>query len=308
MSYDLYLLPSTASTPPTPSQFGDWFRSRDYYDVFDREATYESEETGVHFMWDFAEINDATDEDPNDPTSKSVLMLTLNFMRPSFFAHEAALEIEAVQKKFGLTIYDPQKDAEWEAPFNCAAFAEYYCGPAKWATNAISQQADDFPAPHALPKATLDRIWNWNYNRNHFQEQLGEDLFVPKILAVLYEGQVLTTVVWGDGVPMCLPKVDVILAARSETAPKAGLFRRQTEILELIPYAEFSNVFGAFFSPDERSKNAISCSPEDGQGLQAILRERPAGISCPLDGKQNNPPFHAMVISSVLDAEFFEEN
>jgi hypothetical protein len=72
----------------------------------------------------------------------------------------------------------------------------------------------------ALPEAKFEAIWRWNHALPDVQSELGESVFVPRIMMFKVDGALRSVAVWGDGIPTLLPEVDAVLVYRDELAPK----------------------------------------------------------------------------------------
>ena len=101
MSYDLYLRPR--SGPYDASALEDYFRARENYQVSERQAFYENDDTGVYFSLDLRRPCDDEEPSPDYP-----LVFSLNYYRPSFFLLEVEAEVSRLVETFDLVVNDPQ--------------------------------------------------------------------------------------------------------------------------------------------------------------------------------------------------------
>jgi hypothetical protein len=107
------------------------------------------------------------------------------------------------------------------------------------------------PGPASLPGEKLQAIWRWNLNRNRRQEELGKDIFVPKISPLFQAGTILTTAVWTDAIPIELPEVDVVLIVLDEYK---GMFER-TGSVRSMPFDELRPSLDEFTGSHEPVKH-----------------------------------------------------
>src|SRR6185295_3902350 len=84
------------------------------------------------------------------------------------------------------------------------------------------------------------RHWRWNYGRSDLEEQLGDEVFVPRITYVRRDGRVRSAAVWTDAIPIALPEVDLLLLVREELAPRKLLFLRGQPDLACAPWSELA--------------------------------------------------------------------
>jgi hypothetical protein len=82
-----------------------------------------------------------------------------------------------------------------------------------------------------LPSAKLMKIWTWNRNRKALQAQHGELKFVPRISFIRRNQDVLSVVVWPDGIPSVVPPVDCLIVLRQALAPRRFLGRAEDRTL-----------------------------------------------------------------------------
>ena len=71
---------------------------------------------------------------------------------------------------------------------------------------------------YSLPVAWMEKIWRWNYHVPFMQAEQGKELFIPKILFIDYRSTLSSAVVWTDGQPIALPKVDKMILYRRALA------------------------------------------------------------------------------------------
>src|SRR5205823_1663864 len=91
-----------------------------------------------------------------------------------------------------------------------------------------------------LPAAEIERCWRWNYQRETLVDHFDESLFVPRIMFLRHDGRVVSFIVWGDAIPLALPRVDFLLLFRKEVseAEDAG----EEPDLALVPWSAWQEV------------------------------------------------------------------
>lgn len=300
MSYDLYF---KAEAPILVAALKRHFEQRPHFDVSDNQADYDNPETGVHFMFDFYEPEKG--EEPDDPLKGTQAALALNFNRPSAFALEAAIEAKELADAFHMQMVDPQADSEL-LPYSSDKFIGDYLTSAMRVTKGFQEHSEDI-GKIILPKAELNRIWDWNYNKEQRYANLGTDLFLPTLMVFQIDGELKTTVVWGDAPPMLLPRVDMVLVLRSQTAPKTGfLWKRAQEVVELLTFDQFLTDFGEFFEETTQFGGTWAAKEENQAVMFTAMSQRPIGNAKPMQQLDDQLGLAQHHFSTVLDAEFFD--
>jgi hypothetical protein len=265
MSFDLYFFGETL----TQEALSAHFSSRPHYQVNSFQAIRENPDTGVHFIWDIAPTAKLETSDAQDVLDDSPLTLNVNFNRPLPFMREAIAEIEALARAFDIRVMDPQAEHDSPRKIDGPALMESYAKSAKWA-------ASQFDHPYLAPSADIDAAWLWNAQKSAIYDDLAEDLFLPSYSFCMLEGEVKSCVIWGDGVPMLTPRVDLVMMLRDQTAPKPGWLRNQKTYLMPVPFDEFLERFGGWFQPrSTRDIASWGCGPEDEPALRDAILKQP---------------------------------
>ena len=80
----------------------------------------------------------------------------------------------------------------------------------------------------------------------------GENVFVPQIMFVLVDGELRTTCVWTDAIPMLLPEVDSVTNVRIDLAPRSWLGRRKQD-MAMVDRASIAGLLERQASFDQES-------------------------------------------------------
>lgn len=216
VSYDLYFHREREFGGDEPAAF---FLERQWYQVSDGQAWYANDDTGVYFSFEWGEDIDGEEEEP-------VAAFNLNYYRPHFFPLEAAAEVEAFVEQFSLRVEDPQVDGMEDGQFTREGFLRGWNQGNRVAYRAC---VGENVAPQDVlvrPTEELEKIWQWNQARRGIQEAVGDDIFVPRILWILYQERLHSAVVWTDGIPALIPDVESVVVVREQLAPRRWLIRR----------------------------------------------------------------------------------
>ena len=231
MSYDLFFTPRNENANLTAASFAGFFKQRKNYEVTESQAIYQNEDTDVVFIFDL----DAEE-------GEGVLSLNLNYWRPHVFGLEADAELSVLVRELDLGVDDPQGVME-DGVYSSEGFLRgWNDGNALAYRSFVNDKEMD--SYFTAPTAKIDSAWRWNFTRGALQEQLGEDIFVPKIMWADKQGVAETMIVWGDAICTLIPRVDNVLIMREELAPKK-LFRKQPDA-SLTPWNEIEPLLAEF--------------------------------------------------------------
>lgn len=303
MSYDLSFATRDGS-PLDPEAFAEHFEGRSPYRVNDEQAWYANEDTGTYFGFALENPNEFLDPEErvvDDEPFPVTASFELNYFRPRTFALEAAPELEAFVERFDLVVDDSQIDGMGRGEFSTDGFLAGWEVGNRFACQSILSQNPEIDFP-TLPAETLRRAWNWNRCRSELQEREREETFVPRIMYLRPPSRgeeprtLQTVVVWGDGIPALLPKVDAVLVGRHELAPKRLFFFRRPDAA-LVPWSDVATVLAHFPAADDPVEH-----------IQARYSERPAEVErfvrevLPL---AQSPELYP--VEQVLETEVIEE-
>ncbi|NNK77399.1 MAG: hypothetical protein HKP40_01675, partial [Litoreibacter sp.] len=265
-------------------------------------TVYDNPSTDVKFVWEFGDevIGSQPETSPAHGTKAT---LSVDYMNPTFFAREAAIEVDALMRAFDLKIYDPQEQQVMETPFDADTFEANYAKHATEMAASLLETAKPKDIPLNCPRDVLETVWDWNYWRDDLRLGLEEDLFVPTIQFARHDGALLTAVVWGDGVPALLPKAEVILIAHLDIAPETGLMRRRKPFYELVPYEEFAHDFRGFFTLDPELGEGLVCPNDQRAEVLEYLLQRKPGIVMNFDAPARKRIITTHSPGQVLDSE-----
>lgn len=227
MSYDLFLRPKKGSF--SQSDFNEYFSKRKYYNLEGNQAWYENEDTGVYFLFEFQELTDIEEDEIYYPVA-----FNMNYFRPSNFVNEAEPEVAAFIKKYPMNVEDPQTLGMGTGEYNSEKFTNGWLHGNEFGYSAMLK---DSPEVSTLPQKKLHDAWLWNYKKEELQGTVSDDVFVPGIMFLSYNGEPVTAAVWPDAIPSIIPEVDVLLIGRKDLAPKR--FFKKIEDMVVGSWSEF---------------------------------------------------------------------
>ena len=210
----------------TRNDFERYFSNRKNYQINASQAWYENEDTGVYFSFDY---NDKTEEKKLD-NSEYDFSFSVNLFRPHFFALEAANELSAISEQFQLTLEDQQ--IEDVKTFSAQNFVTAWNKSNESAYKSLLSESLE-ETFYVLPTDILQRIWQWNYQKNKLQQKYGDDVFVPVVSLGVSENHICSFSVWSDGISICVPNcIDQLILYKDDILQKKHKFflRKKPEI------------------------------------------------------------------------------
>jgi hypothetical protein len=210
----------------------------------DTQWLFENKDTEVYFSFDHNETNEdiQIEEETEliDGFDDTNFSFNLNFMRPSFFGHEAFRFVEQFCKDLNLFVLNPQSNSE--IPYKPNEHEQFDL----WNKTNLWASKDHFNEMQNcyLSEDECYRVWEYNLDRHKLQEKLGNDYFVPKIFffKIKQNSEPFTLTIWTEHIPIVLPNTDYILLTRQYKK-----FFRTVKDTVLISRVKLLNIFGDYF-------------------------------------------------------------
>jgi hypothetical protein len=194
---------------------------------------YSDVETGVYCLFDLLTKVEAEREDslvlPGSYVNTG-LSMSINFLRPHFFAIELMPIIARLASSLGRSLYDPQEDRIYPPGTASETLIQNWIEHNRRATNAMAQTEEPIRKPYLTREQSL-YWWQYTSGRKSLQDRLGEDVFVPSILLMTDDRlQVKPVVIWSATVqrrlfstrriplPQRFPKCEYLMLAWGRTA------------------------------------------------------------------------------------------
>ena len=205
---------------------------------------FENEETETYFS---IEKNDEEDDPETIELFENFkdfdnthFSLNLNFMRPSFFGLETFNFIEKFIIDLELYVLNPQED--FEIPYIPKKEDLF----SNWNETNLNASAENFDEQsNFYPLDLSNEIWNFNFNRQQLQDEIGDEYFVSRIFfaKTFRNNQIVTLSTWSQHIPNILPKADYYLLTREykklfKTVKDSVLISWQTLIDNFGDYLE----------------------------------------------------------------------
>lgn len=159
---------------------------------------YSDPATGVYCLFHLSTECQIEQEGPVLPDSHvgAGLSVSINFVRPHFFALEVMPIVLSVADSLGLFLYDPQADRMHAPGTDSEILIQSWIEHNDRVTRGLAREKEPIRKPY-LPREQSLYWWRYTRARESFQFRLGEDVFVPSIFPMA-EGpeRVKLTVPW----------------------------------------------------------------------------------------------------------------
>lgn len=237
MSYDLYFYKRKSSNL-TESKIAEYLTNNlTSTSESDKQWFVENEDTETYFSFDQNEPE--TDEESIElfesftDFDNTHFTFNLNFLRPDFFGQFAFGFVHKFINDLDLYVLNPQSPTDPDNPIKTTGITLYE----NWSGANFENSANLFKE-YDLEFYPLDKsndFYNYNHNKSRFQENLGNNYFVPKLylLKRKTDGQIITLSTWTEHIPNVFPPADYFLLIKRykklfRTVEEAGLICSDT--------------------------------------------------------------------------------
>jgi len=289
MSYDLFFHRRDGSAIAA-DDFNAHFASRENYGEGGQPGFYANEDTGVYFQFALSD-----DRDSDEKQQPAAATFNINYIRPHIFGLEAEPELTAFVNRFDLTVEDPQMNGMGTGEYSREGFLSGWNAGNDFGYAGMARQSGAALAEHVLPTERIERCWRWNLARRRLQQQLGDDVFVPRIMFIVVEAKLLTVSAWPDAIPVALPQVDAAIVGRDELAPRRLFGRRKDTCL--APATEMQSVLAAFPTAGE----------DDPYRLLRYTRQPPALVAFVRSLRPLADKLTGVAVDKILNAELVQK-
>ncbi len=232
MNYIIHFQTKNAEKQISHRQLKEYFTARGSYSVNDYQALYSNEDTGVYFTFEYGGIRAS---DFNQTLKILPVFFNISFGKPHIFVLEAEVELAEFIHHFDLVVSDLSMHGSSYMEYNELDFYRFWsAGNEAFYREKLRHNPE--LKMFSLPVQEMEKIWRWNFHVSDMQAELGQQLFVPKVMLIEYQNTFNTAVVWTDGIPITLPKVEkAILYRRGFTS---GIRIGKKEDIALVNISE----------------------------------------------------------------------
>lgn len=210
-----------------------------------RTFYYQNEDTGVYCSFTYIMVTSANDDDDDDADDlppgylRTPFTFDVNYIRPTFFAHEALALVDELCDRFDLITHgaDPYDAVEAMAERRLAEWKEINASAIR------TFIAKGLWSGLYVPEEKLTGWWRYMFVKSQIEESLGEeDIFVPRILMMVApDDSPFSMIVWPNAIQQFFPPCDYILVDREINGPfgtmtQTGLARYDDVVTALEPY------------------------------------------------------------------------
>jgi hypothetical protein len=259
MSYDLYLYPRKKAAELDRDAVFAYFTG-DRFEVDGDEIHYSNQDTGVYFHFNFHE--GAADEDNPNRVHRSHLSFNMNYFRPHTFGLEAVRVLTPLVRHFDFTVDDPQAGGMKKGAYSAEGFLHGWNAGNRFAAMAMRQFKGEMTVVGGgltLPMETNRKLWEWNYHRQEYCDQLFTDEDIDVYVACIWycrEGEkVKTFCLYPNLVPTGIPKVDYVMVLRNELPSPHK--RKSQETPAWVKFSDFKKAAKGFRMRRERDKEVL---------------------------------------------------
>ncbi|HWE73760.1 MAG TPA: hypothetical protein VG328_11420 [Stellaceae bacterium] len=214
------------------AEFLTYFARRRHYKAAKDRVSYTNEDTGVYF-W----IKPQYGRDLLLRQAVKSAEFEVNYNRPSFFGREAEKQLSGIVAALQPRIDDPQMEGMGEGPYSGDGFLRGWNFGNRFAIQQmVLKEADNKIA--TMPEADLHAAWDWNFRCAERRDYLKLRHYAPPVLFWRIDGRVQRVVVWGESMPIMLPRVEYVIVAREIGKARVSLVP-WIEIVEIARRAGF---------------------------------------------------------------------
>jgi hypothetical protein len=228
-SVDLYFKPAV----PRRRLLQYFAARRWWFAVAQDEVRYHNEDTGVYLYLTLRCARTLLFQ-----TNVGSAEFVVNYHRPSYVGVEAERELSAFVTAFKPRIEDPQISGMGEGPYSREGFLSGWNFGNVFSVSRARSDARDLTIP-SMPADELRAVWRWNYNRAERSDRFANRCFVPTIMFFRIEGRLSRVIVWPQGMPVLLPKVDHVLVGRLVEGEKRFGLAPWSRVLRVLKQAGF---------------------------------------------------------------------
>lgn len=201
--------------------FQNYFGKYPHYEVSGPDAFYKNENTGVYFSFHYLHMNGEGNENVR-PEGIYRISLEVSYCLPSIFIQEALIEVEALIGETKVVMYDPQEGGVGRKGYDNEKMIACWREQNEYALQDMARSGVDLQDHDmvVVPGAWLERVWAWNYDIPLNTKAMDDGMQVPIIYALFDGENIKSGIVWSDGGAIAMPKVEVIVIAKTD--PKTG--------------------------------------------------------------------------------------
>lgn len=251
MSFDLYFF-NTDGRSLEPDTLAGWAAGQPHMTVHRRDEgvyiLYENIDTGVAFPIDYQYDGHFGEDVPlPERYADSGLAISLNYLRPAFFAYETMPVVARLADAFDLLVSDAQAGDDRPRKCDAGRLIASWIDSNDRAIPALSKELSESDV-YYLPRQKAEGLWSFNFHKAAHQSTAGSGVFVPNIFIFAPPGsrECVTAITWTESLPTLVPPVDHIIMARED---KRLFGLRHEESVDIFPAETLMDAAGVAVAP-----------------------------------------------------------
>jgi hypothetical protein len=218
--------------PLTGGEIRNYFRARKNMEIESEGAslvvTYLNPLTSATFVFNYNSdgLKQAA-ERPGEAFQNVQLSCTIDYLRPSYYAYEASVEIDRLVNTLSLSVLNPQSRKSPDTPDMFVATE--MLGDWQEANRAVvAEELKNGGTVSAVSPRYTGMLWKYLIVRARIQERLEDGVKAPDIVVMRAGGgtSARTMVKWDDASPIALPPCQSVLIHRIRRNGIFGIGRK----------------------------------------------------------------------------------
>jgi len=166
-------------------------------------------------------------ERPGEAFQNVQLSCSIDYLRPSFYAYEATVEVDKLANELSLSVLNPHSRKSPDTPDMYVA-AEVLKDWQDANRAAIGEALKNGGAVSAVSPKYTGMLWKYLIVKQRIEEKLGQGVLVPDMVVMRAGGgtSARTTFKWEDAAPMALPPCQSVLIHRVRRKGIFGIGRK----------------------------------------------------------------------------------
>lgn len=228
MNFKVYLIRANLS-PLTGGEVRKYFREAKNMEVKSDgpllTVTYRNPATLATCVFTYSSEGIDAGDHPGEAFKNVQLSCEIPCLRPSYFAYEAAAELERLANALMVAVLNPHSTKSPDSPAPCVA-PEIL---SDWQrVNKADLAKTSASVPSVNPRST-SALWKYLLVKAALKAKLGEEVPVPDMPVIRVGNSPIahTTVNWDDCAPMALPQCDRVIIHRVMRQGVFGFLRKE---------------------------------------------------------------------------------
>ncbi|HSW58868.1 MAG TPA: hypothetical protein VLH15_10720 [Dehalococcoidales bacterium] len=212
MNYIIHFQSRNNSRPVNPQLVKEYFQEQAGYTVNNFQSLYSNEDSGVFFTFEYG----GRMSGGNTPGQNILpVFFNINYGKPHVFVLEAEPHLAEFIRHFDLQVSDLSMRGSNYMDYNELDFYHgWNAGNEAYYREML--RSNNPKKLFTLPLREMKNIWRWNFHVGELQSEIGQQVFIPRVKFIEYRDVFSPAVIWTDGLPVALPRVERVILYRRE--------------------------------------------------------------------------------------------